>query len=162
MKLVAASLVTLATGVWLGAMVMAMAGLFYFFATDRAQAVQFGPKIIRVFETTQLIVGIVAVFWTVIWRLLACNRAKRVILPLLLLALAGAVVTTVFVTPRVNQLWETGMGGSGEFWKWHGISQTIYLVEFVCLLVAVVLIPWSAAADRAAATPQTSPQTAMA
>lgn len=171
MKLFLAAIVSFALSLWLGGMVMALITLFYFFATDRSLAVAVGPRIIFLFETMQLIVGVVAVLAMVAWRLLVCTRAKRFILPLLLLALAAAVVVTGLVTPRVNQLWQTGMSNSREFWRWHGISQIIYMFEFVCLLAALLMMPWAISAEATprkprlapfTPVPQTSPQTASA
>ena len=74
-------------------------------------------------------------------------------LPLLLVALVGAVVSMAVITPRVNELWIPGQTAPPEFWKWHGISQSVYLVELVCLLTSALLIPAAIRADAEPSMP---------
>jgi len=133
----------LSTGLWLGGMLMALTILFTFFAKDRNLAVQVGPTLILTFEKFQAIFGVIALFTFVGWRLMVCSKPKKIIMPLILIAAAGATVSTAFITPRVNALWFSGQGGTPEFWKWHGISQVIYLIQTACLLATIALTPWA-------------------
>ena len=142
------TLFTLSTGAWLGGMIASLAILFTFFAKDRNLAVQVGPHLIVTFEKFQAIVGVMSLFSLVGWRLIACSKPKRIIMPLILVAAVGAAVSTAVITPRVNELWFTGLGGTPEFWKWHGISQVIYLLQALCLLAAIALTPWAIDSER--------------
>lgn len=53
------------------------------------------------------------------------------------------MISTAIITPRVNALWFSGQGGTPEFWKWHGISQVIYLLQTLSLLATISLSPWA-------------------
>jgi hypothetical protein len=142
------TLFTLCTGLWLGGMVASLLILFTLFAKDRNVAVQVGPHLITTFEKFQAVVGILAIFSFVGWRFLACSLPKRIIMPLILLAAIGATASSAFISPRVNELWFSGRGGTPEFWKWHGISQLIYVVQALCLLAILLITPWAIDAEK--------------
>ena len=147
MRNVLATIVVLAGGLWLGAMVITVISLSVFFMTDRGLAVQFGPKIIHIFEMYQALVGGVTLVAMVGWRMYYCVPLKRWMTRLLIVAALAATFSTAVVTPRIDALWNAGESRSPEFWKWHGISQTVYLTEFLCLTAAMLLAPWAIRSD---------------
>jgi|GEM_PF-4010927 len=142
MRYAVKTLFLLSTGLWLGGMLMTLTVLMVFFARDRNLAVQVGPTLILTFEYFQMLFGILAISSLIAWRLFAVSKPKRIILPLVLVAIVGALISSTLITPQVNHLWYTGQGGTKEFWKWHGISQMIYMTQVLCLLATLGLTPW--------------------
>lgn len=147
MRIVYATIVVLAGGAWLGAMLLTAASVSYFFMTDRELAVQFGPRMFRVFETFQGIVATLTLAAAILWRLSLCSTAKRWMTRLLIAAAVGAVFSTAVVTPRINHMWNTGQSRTPEFRKWHGVSQMVNLLQLLSLSVGLGFVPAGIIAD---------------
>jgi hypothetical protein len=168
MRTLAATVVTLAWGLWLGGLGTLFAVLGTIFGTpgySRPQQGDFAQRLFPVFERMQLIFAAAALVGTAAWWFVNRQGLKMVLFALFAVATCVAVAETTLVTPRVQKLSAEGMRGTPEFDRAHHVSSRVYSSGAVVLLVAGLLLP--AAIQRDAATtsslpPRTSEETASA
>jgi hypothetical protein len=144
MKTLAATVVTLAWGLWLGGLGTLFAVLGTIFTTpgySRAQQGDFAQRLFPVFERMQLIFAAVALLGTAAWWLVNRQGIKMVLFALFAVATCVAVAETTLVTPRVQKLSAEGLRGTPEFDQAHHLSSRVYSSGAVVLLVAGLLLP---------------------
>ena len=164
MKTLAATVVTLAWGMWLGGLGTLFALLGTIFNTpgySRSQQGDFAQRLFPVFERMQLIFAAAALLGTAAWWFVNRRGLKMVLFALFAVATCVAVAETTIVTPRVQKLSAEGMRGTPEFEKAHQLSSRVYSSGAVVLLVAGLLLPTTIKRDGATASPpRTSGETA--
>jgi hypothetical protein len=168
MRTLAATVVTLAWGFWLGGLGTLFAVLGTVFNTpgySRAQQGDFAQRLFPVFERMQLIFAAVALLGTAGWWLARRQGLKMVLFALFAVATCVAVAETTLVTPRVQKLSAQGMRGTPEFDQAHHVSSRVYSSGALVLLVAGLLLPATIKRDAVTASPpppRTSEETAAA
>jgi hypothetical protein len=166
MKTLAATVVTLAWGLWLGGLGTLFAVLGTIFnppGYSRSQQGDFAQRLFPVFERMQLIFAAVALVGTAAWWFVNRQGLKMVLFALFAVATCVAVAETTIVTPRVQKLSAQGMRGTPEFENAHHLSSRVYSSGAVVLLVAGLLLPTTIKRDgltASSSTPQTSEETA--
>lgn len=145
---VAPLLVLLAVALWLGGLAGLLLAVNTLFGWDRAVAAEAAPRLFAAFEPLVLVVAAVAIAGTVGWRLIACTRAKRLLMLSLLLAGVAATLAIAVVSPRIEYLRLEGYGGTEHFRRWHGISMLLYSGQFLLVLVGACLLPWAVRSER--------------
>jgi hypothetical protein len=167
MKTLAATVVTLAWGLWIGGLGTLFAVLGTIFTTpgySRAQQGDFAQRLFPIFERMQLVFAAVALLATAAWWFANRQGLKMVLFALFAVATCVAVAETTVVTPRVQKLSAEGMRETPEFQQAHHLSSRVYVSGAVVLLVAGLLLPMAIKRDSltAASSPRTSEETAAA
>jgi hypothetical protein len=165
MKTLAATVVTLAWGFWLGGLGTLFASLGTIFTTpdySRSQQGDFAQRLFPVFERMQLIFAAIALLGTAAWWMANRQRLKLVLFALFALATCVAVAETTLVTPRVQRLSAEGLRETPQFQQAHQLSSRVYMSGAVVVLLAGLLLPRAIRADaqaNAATTPLAVSQT---
>ncbi len=169
MKTIAATVVTLAWGFWLGGLGTLFAVLGTIFTTpgySRAQQGDFAQRLFPVFEKMQLVFAAMALLGTAAWWLANRQGLKMVLFAIFALATCIAVAETTLVTPRVQKLVAEDMRETPEFQRAHHLSSNVYSSCAIVLLVAGLLLPAAIRRDGLTALSssprQTSEETAAA
>lgn len=168
MKLLAATVVTIAWGFWLGGLATLFAVLGTIFNTPgytRAQQGDFAQRLFPVFERMQLIFAAVALLGTAAWWFANRQGLKMVLFALFSVATCVAVAETTLVTPRVQKLVAEGKRETPEFQQAHHLSSNVYASGAVILLLAGLLLPTAIKRDAVTTSPttlRTSEETAAA
>jgi hypothetical protein len=169
MRTIAATVVTLAWGFWLGGLGTLFAVLGAIFTTpgySRAQQGDFAQRLFPVFERMQLIFAAMALLGTAAWWFASRQGLKLALFAIFSVATCVAVAETTLVTPRVQKLTAEGVRGTPEFDRAHHLSSQVYGAGAIVLLVAGLLLPTAIRRDAAApvmawpSPPRTSEETA--
>lgn len=112
-----------------------------FFRHSRELAVQANPVLFAAFERYQLILAAGVLLFTFFWILLQPGRWKSALFVLFALAALGAVVSSAWITPRINLLQSQHLTATAEFRKVHGQSMAIYSACAFLLLLAGLILP---------------------
>ena len=150
MNRVLSLLVTIAWGVWFGAMGMlfvALASIFKSLPADRETAGNVAAGLFPKFERMQLILAGVCLLGTSAWYLAAKSRAKLALFALFAVATMIAVVETTSVTPRIEEMRIRGERGTPQFERAHRLSERVYTAGAVVLLFAGVALPGAIRSD---------------
>ncbi|HTW94739.1 MAG TPA: hypothetical protein VMD30_08105 [Tepidisphaeraceae bacterium] len=142
MKTIFSTLSCLAWGLWFGGLVALFIFVTTLFQWNHDMAVQTAPRLFAVFEPYQVIVAAVTLLSTIAWRWTA-RRGLISVIFLLALATAGAILSPVFLSPRMHELIAAGQLGSPQWWRLHGESMIVYCFDTVCLLLVGLLLPIS-------------------
>jgi hypothetical protein len=114
---------------WLGGLISLFIFVLTLFHQDHALAVQTAPRLFHVFEEYQLMLAALAVLSAIV---------QRATLPAVLFCIAavGAVVSPLFITPRIMQMQRLGLTHTARFALMHGRSMMVYTADAVLVLVA--------------------------
>lgn len=130
MNRVLSILVTLAWGAWVGGLVglfVAVTSLSRTFHVDRVTFGTAASGVFASFERLQLVVAAAALVLTFLWRLRGgAAGPKTALFAVLALGATAAVVETIYVAPKIDQLRVAGTTRSAEFKKLHGTSMLLY------------------------------------
>jgi hypothetical protein len=159
------TLVSLVLSLWLGGIVFLFIGVSTLFrafprpASDVAP--QAAPALFHVWERYQLVLAAVALLSVFAWYVIVRTKPLIVLFLLLTLASATGIVSTILITPRIDQMREAGQSSTAEFRALHGRSMQCYIAQAALLLVSVVMtswMSWAPGAQRAAPrTPDSAP-----
>lgn len=137
-------LLLLVWGLWFGGLIalfLFVQTLFKDFRGDRAVAVQTAPHLFLVFQKYQLILGAAGLLLSAIAWLWRRSAARIAVFALFALASAGAIVSPLAITPKMERLRAAGESHTEQFMKLHGESMLVYLAETAALLVAGMVMP---------------------
>jgi len=150
----AAIVVWLATGLWLGGMVylfIAVQVLFREFPRHSSRvAIDAAPQLFEAFERYQLILAAVALLAAFAWYCAARSRTILIAFVLLALAAAGAVVSTTTISAKMQTLRREGLSSSPQFRALHARSMIFYLSQSALLLAAAITLPLAASEHQRA------------
>jgi len=133
-----AAVATMASGLWLGGLVMlfmSVSSLFKTFDTDHATAGLAATGIFHRFETFQIILAGVAIA-SIELSLRNGQRKFWIGLPLIIAAVL-AIGITFGISPKINAMRLAGEASSDGFKKLHGLAMVIYLA--ITALVALAM-----------------------
>jgi hypothetical protein len=122
-----------AWGLWLGGLVATFIFVVTLFHEDHDLAVQTAPKLFHVFERYQLILAAVLLGSTILLK-------KTWTSLLFLLTAAGAVVSPLFITPRIAALQQAGQTHTPLFAQLHGLSMLVYTADAALLLAGGLIL----------------------
>jgi glucan phosphoethanolaminetransferase (alkaline phosphatase superfamily) len=135
------TIVLLAWALWFGGLIALFIFVTTLFKQDHALAAQAAPKLFHAFEIYQLILAAAAVVSGALWRMNKGPALVILVLVLFILCSAGAAVSPLFITPRINRLQRLGQTHTEEFGKLHGEAMLIYTADSVLLLIAGLMLP---------------------
>jgi len=141
MKTVLAIVISLVWALWFGGLMTIFISVQTLFHHSRDLAVAANPILFAAFEKYQLILAAVALLVTFSWILRQPARLKTVLFILFALAALCAVISTAWITPRINHLQAQHLTATPEFRKIHGQSMMTYTATFALLLLAGLLLP---------------------
>lgn len=133
--------VCFAWALWLGGLIALFLFVQTLFARNRPLAVQAAPVLFLAFERYELFLGALALVATIGWRLAVPSRALTLLLVMLVLAAAGAIVSSITITGPMEQLRAIGQSDSAEFKRLHGYSMMVYVSQAALLAIAGLLLP---------------------
>jgi hypothetical protein len=137
-------LVAVAWALWLGGLIaifLVVTQLSHTFVDRREIFGQAGSAVFMMFERYQLIIGAVALVSSFGLRLMSPSTIRTALFGLLAVAAAGALVSPMYITPKIEGLRQIGQTQSEEFKKLHGRSMMVYSGDALILLAAGVLLP---------------------
>jgi hypothetical protein len=147
MKRVLPIVLCFAWALWLGGLMALFVFVQTLFARSRPVAVQAAPLLFLAFERYELIVGAMALIAAVGWRMKVRSHTLTLLLVLLILAAAGAIVSSITITGPMEQLRLIGQSGSAEFKRLHGYSMMVYVTQAALLAIAGLMLPGILKAD---------------
>lgn len=135
-------LLTLTNAFWLGG----LATLFLLTGSirrqDPAAATRAAPHIFAAFETYHLILaGITLLLIVALWAATAPSRARLLTTLFLAIAMAAALISASFITPRLAQLRRDGHSETSAFTRGHYASLASYGIEGLAMLLATLALP---------------------
>jgi|GEM_PF-3510813 len=143
-----AALATLASGLWLGGLVMlfmAVSSIFKTFDTDHTTAGMAANAIFHRFQSYQIVLAGIAIIS--IELSLRNGRRKFFIAVPLILAAVLAMVITFGITPRIDSMRLAGETTTDAFKKLHGAAMAIYLTLTVLVAIATSILAVSMFAE---------------
>jgi hypothetical protein len=130
-------IIGLTTALWLGGLVTLFIALISIFRYNRGIGAQVGPVLFSKFEPYQIGLGLIAIVCTVVWRMYACSRAKKLLLACLIAAVSIAVISFAYLTPQITQMASDEVANASEkFAKLHKTSEMMYRALAVLVLIA--------------------------
>jgi hypothetical protein len=130
-------IIGLTIALWLGGLVTLFISLISIFRYNRGIGAQVGPVLFGKFEPYQIGLGLIASVCTVVWRMYACSRAKKLLLICLLAAVSIAVTSYAYLTPQVAQMAaDEATNASDRFNRLHKTSEMLYNIMAVLVLIA--------------------------
>lgn len=160
LRRLAAIVVWLATGLWLGGMVhlfISVQMLFREFPRHSSRvAIDAAPRLFEAFERYQLVLAAVALLAAFAWYCAARLRTILITFVLLALAAAAAVVSTTTISAKMQTLRREGLSSSPEFKSLHARSMIFYVSQATLLLAAAVTLPLTAEARHEASAAATA------
>ncbi|MCC7351005.1 MAG: DUF4149 domain-containing protein [Phycisphaerales bacterium] len=141
MKTALAIVISLVWALWFGGLMTIFISVQSLFNHSRDLAVQANPVLFASFERYQLILAAIALLSTFAWILSHPSRWKSVLFILFALAALGAVISSAWITPRINELQAQHLTATPEFRKAHGQSMMIYTATAALLLIAGLILP---------------------
>ncbi len=130
-------IIGLTLALWLGGLVTLFIALISIFRYNRGIGAQVGPVLFSKFEPYQIGLGLIAVICTVVWRMYACSRAKKILLTCVLAAVSIAVISFAYLTPQVAQMAADETASADEkFARLHKTSEMLYNVMAILVLIA--------------------------
>ena len=155
------TLALVAWSCWLGGIVCLFITLQTLFQTQpRETFVLVAPPIILSFERYVLLLAGLALVGTFLWRLAGPTRGINGVFTLLAIAAVAAVISTTFITPRLEMLRQNDLTQTPQFKKLHGISMAVYCAQALLLLAAGAVLPIAMRSNGS--PPQTAPDTVPA
>jgi|SRR6185437_1959185 len=145
MRRILSILVTLVWGLWFGGLIvlfMSVTTLFRTFADRHDIAGQGAAKIFHLFNEYQLVLAVIALITTFVWRVLGPPRLKELLFALFAIATVGGCTVSLYLAPRIEALQRQGLTHSTQFGRLHGYSMIAYTAEVAVLLVAGIMLPW--------------------
>ncbi|MGA2229500.1 MAG: hypothetical protein ABSH22_01115 [Tepidisphaeraceae bacterium] len=133
-KKIGPMILVIAWGCWFGGLMAVFLFVGMLFHQDRAVAIEAAPRIFHVFEMYQIILAAAAIAAGV-----ACRQVALTLL--FILAAVGAVVSPVFITPKIDVLRERHQTQTERFGELHGESMMIYSADSLVLMGAGILLP---------------------
>jgi hypothetical protein len=143
LRKIAAGLVCIAWGLWLGGLGTLFLLVTRLFAEDRATALQAAPRMFLAFEQYQVVLATAALLGAAVWRVLSKSGRVGVVFWLLAVAAAPAALEPMLITSRLERLRLSGQTSSPQFRKLHGESMIVYCGETLILLAAGLTLPWA-------------------
>jgi hypothetical protein len=141
----------LAWALWFGGMMALFLFVQKLFHENRTVAIDAAPRMFLAFELYQLILAAIALVAAFVWRLGVPSKLITSVFTLLGIATFIAVVGTMMVTPKMEQLRRAGQSSDPRFMKLHGISMALYSGEAAFLLAGGVVAFIALGKDRAIA-----------
>jgi len=141
MKTALAIAISLVWALWFGGLMTVFISVQTLFNHSRDLAVAANPILFGVFEKYQLILAAVALLATFFWILIRPTRLKTVLFTLFSLAALCAVLSSAWITPRINELQARHLTATTEFRKAHGQSMMTYTATAALLLIAGFILP---------------------
>jgi hypothetical protein len=133
-KKIGPMVVVIVWGCWFGGLMATFLFVTMLFHENRTVAIEAAPRMFHAFEIYQIILAAVAIAASVFCR--------QVILTVLFaLAAVGAVVSPVFITPKIDELRERHLTQTERFGELHGESMMIYCADSLVLLGAGIILP---------------------
>jgi predicted membrane channel-forming protein YqfA (hemolysin III family) len=126
---------------WFGGMVALIIFVSHLFALDRNLAKQAAPPMFLIFERMQIFLAIAGVGLTVALRLGRRTRGLAMLTILLALAGGGALLSSIFITPSMEQLRLAGLADTTPFAHLHGESMTVYSFDLLFLMSGGLCLP---------------------
>jgi hypothetical protein len=126
---------------WFGGLMFLFFAVSALFAQGHAIGTAAAPAVFLCFEKYHLILACIS--------LIACapltrtppQRIWRLICVCIAFGCITSLVTSQWLTPRINALHLTGLVNTPEFRRLHGISFAVYLCEATALLVVGLILP---------------------
>ena len=137
-------LVAIAWALWFGGLItlfLVVTQLSKIFIDRRDIFGQAGSGTFIMFERYQLVVGALALISAFALRLVSPAVVRTAFFSVLILAAVGAVVSPMWITPKIEALRQAGETSSPQFKKLHGVSMMVYSADALILLVAGTLLP---------------------
>jgi len=141
MKTLLALLVSFVWALWFGGLMTLFLSVLTLFRQRHDLAVNANPILFAAFERYQLILAAAALLLTFFWILTRLSRLKTALFILFVLAALCAVISTTWITPRINQLQAQHLTDTPEFRQAHGQSMMTYTAAFALLLLAGLILP---------------------
>lgn len=133
----------LSWALWVGGLVAVFLAVTTIFATldpDRAQAGMIAANVFGRFEKLMILVGSLAVVSATVL-MLGGPRGRRAFLVLLLAGLAGVLVSSVVIGPKINSMRLAKQTQTDEFKKLHGASMGVYVSITGLVALAGLFLP---------------------
>jgi len=122
-----------AWALWLGGLITTFIFVLTLFHEDHDLAVQTAPRLFHAFERYQLILAAVALLSSILLK-------KTWTSALFVLTAIGAVVSPLFITPRISEMQRLGQTHTPQFGQIHGLSMLVYNADAVLLLLAGLML----------------------
>ena len=132
---------TISVALWLGGLAALMLLVGGLFARSHELGAEAAPVLFAQFATYHLIVGGIALVGAVLWRMRVSSRWLTALAVCVAIGLSAALVTEMFIAPKMHQLRRDGQSGEAAFASLHRTSETTYGIEALAALVACGLLP---------------------
>ena len=144
MRYLSATLIIVATALWLGGLAALFAfapAVFNAFGEDRQTAGRATSAMFRVFASYQLVLAAMALIGAFLGYLQGRRGLLVALFALFAAGAIGAVVNHMYMVPRLEELRIAGESHSDVFRKLHGYSMILSLGIAGVTLIAAVLVP---------------------
>lgn len=135
--------VLIVLALWLGSLVhlmLSVATLFTRFPKfETTVALEAAPALFRVSERYHLLLALLAVIGTIVWRRLSRVRVVTPLIATILLAALLAILQLLVVTPRMERA--RLVENRPAFDRLHRVSNVQYVSQTVLVLTAALLLP---------------------
>ena len=139
-------LATLAWALWFGALIALFDFVLTLFHNNRDIAIQAAPQLFVAYQKYHLILAAVALFATVLWRIVAPSRLVLVNFILLAIAACCGAAVSIWIVGPMEALRLQGLSGSEQFKRLHGESMMLFMAQAILLLVQGIILPFAIAA----------------
>ena len=148
MRYITSTLLLLTWGLWFGGLIALFFTVMLLFSVDKTLAVQVGPRVFPAFEKLQLVLAGLLLASCFGMRVLTKSGFWTVVLAVVIVAAIPAIVSPLFVTPRLVAIWGDHESYKEEFKKLHGYSMMLYSTSTVTLLLAGLGLPIALKGDN--------------
>jgi hypothetical protein len=130
-------LALLAWSLWLGGLVLLFLIVQTLFAAEpRDTFIEVAPRIFLAFERYQLLLAGLALLGTFAWRLASPTPALGALFSLLAAATVGALTSSLYITPHLEDLRLRAQLQTPQFARLHGLSMLVYSAQVLLLAAA--------------------------
>jgi hypothetical protein len=153
MRRVLSTLFLLAWGIWFGGILFLFLTVTTLFGQSRQLGAAAAPPIFLCFEKYHVILACICILLATLLLPTPPRRARRWIFAVIAVGSVTALISSQFLTPRINALHVAGLVNTPEFRRLHGISFILYLCEAIAMLAVGLILPWAMAGSEHKASP---------
>jgi Domain of unknown function (DUF4149) len=126
---------------WLGGILFLFLAVTALFHQSHSLGASAAPSIFLSFETYHLILAGISIILCLPLLRTPTSRAWRWIAILISVGCVTSLITSQWITPRINSLHLQGLIDTPEFRHLHGISFALYLCEALALFLVGLILP---------------------
>lgn len=127
-------------GAWFGGILFLFFSVSALFGTSHSLGASAAPVVFLSFGKYHLSLAGVCLVLCAILMETPPRRTRRWVFMMVLIGCITTLISSLYLTPRINDLHLRGLGHSPEFLRLHGISFGIYSLELLVLFLAGLIL----------------------